>query len=79
MYNTFECHFKPNQKSQSDMVDPVLGCVGFMIQCISNNFIFFKPDLQKGQNFYKEMHDLGIIQNVQQYPKLLRISWRNCL
>ena len=23
MYNTFECHFKPNQKSQSDMVDPV--------------------------------------------------------
>ena len=25
MYNTFECHFKPNQKSQSDMVDPVGG------------------------------------------------------
>ena len=25
MYNTFECHFKPNQKSQSDMVDPVPG------------------------------------------------------
>ena len=24
MYNTFECHFKPNQKSQSDMVDPVV-------------------------------------------------------
>ena len=24
MYNTFECHFKPNQKSQSDMTDPVL-------------------------------------------------------
>ena len=23
MYNTFECHFKPNQKSQSDMVDLV--------------------------------------------------------
>ena len=23
MYNTFECHFKPNQKSQSDMTDPV--------------------------------------------------------
>ena len=23
MYDTFECHFKPNQKSQSDMVDPV--------------------------------------------------------
>ena len=24
MYNTFEGHFKPNQKSQSDMVDPVI-------------------------------------------------------
>ena len=23
MYNTFECHFKPNQKLQSDMTDPV--------------------------------------------------------
>ena len=23
MYNTFECHFKPNHKIQSDMVDPV--------------------------------------------------------
>ena len=23
MYNTFECHFKPNHKKQSDMVDPV--------------------------------------------------------
>ena len=23
MYNTFECHFMPNQKSQSDMTDPV--------------------------------------------------------
>ena len=42
-------------------------------------FHFFKHDLQKGQNFYKKMHDLGIIQNIQQYPKLLRISWRNCL
>ena len=28
MYNTFECHFKPNQKSQSDMVDPVGKCRG---------------------------------------------------
>ena len=41
-------------------------------------FHFFKRDLQKGQNSYKKMHDLGIIQNVQQYPKLLCISWRNC-
>ena len=24
MYNTFECHFKPNQKLQSDMTDPVM-------------------------------------------------------
>ena len=24
MYDTFECHFKPNQKSQSDMTDPVV-------------------------------------------------------
>ena len=24
MYSTFECHFKPNQKSQSDMTDPVM-------------------------------------------------------
>ena len=24
MYNTFECHFKPNQKLQSDMTDPVV-------------------------------------------------------
>ena len=23
MYDTFECHFKPNQKLQSDMTDPV--------------------------------------------------------
>ena len=23
IYNTFECHFKPNQKSRSDMTDPV--------------------------------------------------------
>ena len=23
IYNTFECHFKPNHKKQSDMVDPV--------------------------------------------------------
>ena len=23
MYNTFECHFKPNQKYQSNMDDPV--------------------------------------------------------
>ena len=29
MYNTFECHFKPNQKSQSDMTDPVL----LILQC----------------------------------------------
>ena len=25
MYDTFECHFKPNQKLQSDMTDPVEG------------------------------------------------------
>ena len=25
MYSTFECHFKPNHKKQSDMVDPVGG------------------------------------------------------
>ena len=25
MYNTFERHFKPNQKLQSDMTDPVIG------------------------------------------------------
>ena len=25
MYDTFDCHFKPNQKSQSDMTDPVMG------------------------------------------------------
>ena len=24
MYDTFECHFKPNQKLQSDMTDPVV-------------------------------------------------------
>ena len=24
MYDTFECHFKPNQKLQSDMTDPVI-------------------------------------------------------
>ena len=29
MYNTFECHFKPNEKSQSDMVDPV--CTGKVV------------------------------------------------
>ena len=23
VYNTFECHFKPNHKKQSNMVDPV--------------------------------------------------------
>ena len=23
MYNAFDCHFKQNQKNQSDMVDPV--------------------------------------------------------
>ena len=23
MYDTFKCHFKPNQKLQSDMTDPV--------------------------------------------------------
>ena len=26
MYDTFECHFKPNQKLQSDMTDPVVDC-----------------------------------------------------
>ena len=24
MYSTLECHFKPNHKKQSDMVDPVI-------------------------------------------------------
>ena len=24
MYNAFDCHFKQNQKNQSDMVDPVV-------------------------------------------------------
>ena len=23
MYNTFECHFKPNQKNQRELGDPV--------------------------------------------------------
>ena len=27
MYNTFECHFKQNQKLQSDMTDPVSGVI----------------------------------------------------
>ena len=27
----------------------------------------------------QKMYDLGIIQKVQQYQKLLRISWWNCL
>ena len=25
MYNVFECHFKQNQKNQSNMGDPVFG------------------------------------------------------
>ena len=36
-------------------------------------------DLQKGPKCYKKMHGLGIIQKVQQYLKLVRIFWRNCL
>ena len=42
MYNTFECHFKPNQKSQSDMVDPVACCpVYSFYNCTDfSNFIF---------------------------------------
>ena len=29
MYNTFKCHFKANQKSQSDTTDPVSILKGF--------------------------------------------------
>ena len=42
-------------------------------------FHFFKRDLQKGPKCYEKMHDLGIIQKVQQYLKLVCIFWRNCL
>ena len=42
-------------------------------------FHFFKCDLQKGPKCYEKMHGLGIIQKVQQYLKLVRIFWRNCL
>ena len=42
-------------------------------------FHFFKRDLQKGPKCYEKMHGLGIIQKVQQYLKLVRIFWRNCL
>ena len=31
MYNAFECHFKPNQKSQSDMTDPVKDTPDFFL------------------------------------------------
>ena len=42
-------------------------------------FHFFKRNLQKGPKCYEKMHGLGIIQKVQQYLKLVRIFWRNCL
>ena len=48
MYNTFECHFKANQKSQSDMTDPVCTmCVKFQ------NFITYKaPNYKIFNSFY---------------------------
>ena len=42
MYNTFECHFKPNQKSQSDMVDPV----GLMSYFTMAGFAIFCSEMQ---------------------------------
>ena len=50
------------------------GHAGFMIRCILNNFIFSNAIYKKGKTFTKKMHDLGITQNVQQYPKLLRLE-----
>ena len=38
MYNTFECHFKQYQKSQSDMVDPVNEMA--LDQCQRNSTVF---------------------------------------
>ena len=31
MYNTFECHFKPNKKKQREFGDPVGTCKDFAI------------------------------------------------
>ena len=76
----FDLKIKNFHKSKSDFYEKLsTRACRFYDSMHFKQFHFFKRDLQKGQNFYKKMHDLGITQNVQQYPKLLRISWRNYL
>ena len=41
MYHDFDCHFKQDQKNQSDMVDPVLQNKAEIIHEKKENVVFY--------------------------------------
>ena len=76
----FDKKIKNFHKSKSDFYEKLsTRACRFYDTMHFKQFHFFKRDLQKGPKCYEKMHGLGIIQKVQQYLKLVRIFWRNCL